>query len=238
MIKISKTHITVGKMFLASHHTIWDLITDTFQWPEWGPTVKAVRHAERYIRKGSRGQVLTVLGLWLPFEIIDYEHSCFWSWKVASIRATGHRVQPMDTGGCCLWFEVPIIAAPYLVICQIALNRIDDIRVIEIRKYSNYPPAERITVGRVDSNDIVFSHGAISKVHAYLVKTEPGVSYEIIDVNSTNGTRVNDQELPAFKNQTLVNLDQIEFGKAVRAVYLTPRGFYEFVNDLIRVGMI
>ena len=116
--------------------------------------------------------------------------------------------------------------------------RIDDIRVIEIRKYSNYPPAERITVGRVDSNDIVFSHGAISKVHAYLVKTEPGVSYEIIDVNSTNGTRVNDQELPAFKNQTLVNLDQIEFGKAVRAVYLTPRGFYEFVNDLIRVGMI
>ncbi len=127
MLKIARADINVGKMFLASPHTIWDLITDTTQWLRWGPTVKAVRHTERYIRKGSRGQVLTVMGIWLPFEISRYEHECFWSWKVASIRATGHRLQPTDTGGCCLWFEVPLIAAPYLVICQMALNRIEDI---------------------------------------------------------------------------------------------------------------
>ena len=127
MIKISGAHINVGKMFLASPHTIWDLITDTHQWPRWGPTVKAVRQSRRYICDRSTGQVLTVMGLWLPFEITHYEYKCFWSWKVASIRATGHRIQPTDTGGCCLWFEVPMIAVPYLVICQIALNRIEDI---------------------------------------------------------------------------------------------------------------
>ena len=127
MVKISGAHLNVGKMFLASPQATWDLITDTHQWPRWGPTVKAVRIAERYIREGSSGQVLTAMGLWLPFQITDYKHKCLWSWKVASIRATGHRVQPTDTGGCCLWFEVPMIAAPYLVICQIALNRIEDI---------------------------------------------------------------------------------------------------------------
>jgi hypothetical protein len=125
VIKISRAHINVGKMFLASPPAIWDLITDTTQWPRWGPTVKAVRSSERYIRAGSRGQVLTVVGIWLPFEITGYRHGYFWSWKVASIRATGHRVQPTDTDGCYLWFEVPIIAAPYLVICRMALNRIE-----------------------------------------------------------------------------------------------------------------
>jgi hypothetical protein len=127
MVKISKSHISVGKMFLVSPRILWDLITDTTQWPRWGPTVKAVRNSERYICKGSNGHVLTAIGIWLPFVITDYERECFWSWKVASIRATGHRLQPMDTGGCCLWFEVPNIAAPYLIICQVALNRIEDI---------------------------------------------------------------------------------------------------------------
>jgi len=114
-------------MYLTAPYILWDLITDTIQWPKWGPTVKAVRNAERYIREGSEGQVLTAVGIWLPFVITEYEHECFWSWKVAAIRATGHRVQPIETGGCRLWFEVPMIAAPYLVICQRALNRIENI---------------------------------------------------------------------------------------------------------------
>jgi hypothetical protein len=127
MVKISKAQISVGKMFLASTQTIWELMTDTTQWPRWGPTVKAVRSSERYIRKGSKGQVLTAVGIWLPFVITEYEHKCRWRWKVASIRATGHRVQPADAGGCYLWFDVPVVAAPYLIICRMALNRIEDI---------------------------------------------------------------------------------------------------------------
>ena len=127
MLKIAKTRIDVGKMFFASHRTIWDLITDTSKWSQWGPTVKAVRCSERYIRQGSRGKVLTAVGLWLPFIITEYEPERFWHWKVASIKATGHRVQPTETGNTYLWFEVPIIAAPYLAICRVALNRIEEI---------------------------------------------------------------------------------------------------------------
>ena len=116
--------------------------------------------------------------------------------------------------------------------------KIDDIEVIEILKYTSVPPADRIMVGRDASNDIIFAHEAISTVHAHLIEAEPGESFEIIDNNSTNGTRVNEEELPAFQNQTLINLDQIEFGKVVRAIYLTPRGFYKFLQDLIRAGII
>ena len=100
MIKISGAHINIGKMFLASPNSLWDLITDTTQWPQWGPTVKGVRISERYICTGSKGQVLTSVGFWIPFVITDYEHKSFWGWKVASIKATGHRIRPTNRGGC------------------------------------------------------------------------------------------------------------------------------------------
>ncbi|MBW2412068.1 MAG: SRPBCC family protein [Deltaproteobacteria bacterium] len=133
MLKISKKYISVGKTFSASPDILWDLITDTTQWSRWGPTVRAVRTSERYISKGSKGQVLTVLGIWLPFVVSEYEHECFWNWKVGSIRATGHRLQPAEAGGAILWFEVPVIAFPYIAICWMALNRIAGC-VAEIRK--------------------------------------------------------------------------------------------------------
>jgi hypothetical protein len=119
-----------------------------------------------------------------------------------------------------------------------ARPQLEDIQIIEIRNYTNSLPANQISIGREANNDIVFSHGSISKVHAHVVEKEPGELYEIVDANSTNGTRVNNQELLPFQSQTLINLDQIVFGETVRAVYLTPRGLYELVQDLIRVGII
>jgi hypothetical protein len=126
MIRISANRVSVGKFYSASPPLVWNLITDTAQWPRWGPTVKSVRLKERFIRNDSRGLVLTAFGIWLPFVIVECEHGSFWSWKVAYINATGHRIQPAN-GGCVLWFEVPIIAAPYILICQVALNRIQNL---------------------------------------------------------------------------------------------------------------
>ncbi|MFQ3670310.1 MAG: FHA domain-containing protein [Verrucomicrobiia bacterium] len=51
----------------------------------------------------------------------------------------------------------------------------------------------RYTVGRTDDNDICLPHASISSHHAELV-LEDG-DYKIIDLNSTNGTRVNDERI-------------------------------------------
>ena len=127
MIKISANRVSVGKFYHTSPQVVWDLITDTTQWPQWGPTIKSVQFPERFIRQDSTGRVLTAFGIWLPFVVHEYEHASFWRWKVANIKATGHRIQANETGGCYLWFDVPILAAPYALICQVALMRIDNL---------------------------------------------------------------------------------------------------------------
>lgn len=127
MIKISASQVSVGKFYHSLPLIVWNLITDTFKWPQWGPTVKSVQCPKRFICKGTQGQVLTAFGIWLPFVITGYDHASFWSWNVASVKATGHRIQAVKTGGCYLWFEVPIIAAPYTLVCQMALGRIKNL---------------------------------------------------------------------------------------------------------------
>jgi hypothetical protein len=127
VIKISDNRISIGRRYKTSPEVLWNVITDTDQWPLWGPTVKSVELAERFIRQGSEGRVLTVTGIWLPFVIVEYEHARFWSWKVASVKATGHRIMPAGNEGYSLWFEIPIMAAPYGLVCRMALDRIENL---------------------------------------------------------------------------------------------------------------
>ena len=127
VMKFSANRIAVGRSYNAPASVVWDMITDTLQWPQWGPTVRRVESADRFIRKGTRGRVLTAVGVWLPFVIVEYIHRSFWNWKVASVKATGHRIQQTKDGGSCLWFEVPIIAAPYSLVCRMALVRIENL---------------------------------------------------------------------------------------------------------------
>jgi uncharacterized protein YndB with AHSA1/START domain len=103
---------------------VWHLITDTRRWPQWGPSVRAVDCAERFIRAGARGRVRTPLGVWVPFVIEAFEPERYWDWRVAGLPATGHRVEPRGPSRCTLCFTVPIWAAAYGPVCWIALGRI------------------------------------------------------------------------------------------------------------------
>ena len=105
---------------------VWSILTDTRAWPEWGPSVIEVQCTRRFITAGSRGRVRTALGLWLPFEISDYDDGRYWSWRVAGTPATGHRVEARGENSSALSFEVPTLAAPYLLVCRIACRRIRD----------------------------------------------------------------------------------------------------------------
>lgn len=102
----------------------WELLTDTRRWSQWGPSVVAVEFDGRFIGPGSRGWVKTVLGVRLPFRITEFDPGRRWCWQVAGVAATGHRVDPLGADRCRVVFEVPLLAAPYLAVCQLAARRI------------------------------------------------------------------------------------------------------------------
>ena len=111
--------------------TVWRVLTDTHQWPRWGPSVRAVDCPGRFIGPGSSGRVQTALGVWLPFQITGFEEDAAWNWVVAGIPATGHRVEAIDPQTCRITFTVPAWAPFYLPVCAAAIRRIGQLARLE-----------------------------------------------------------------------------------------------------------
>ncbi len=115
--------MTVAADLRASPRAAWNLLVDTERWPEWGPSVRAVECDDRRVHAGSRGRVRVPGGFWVPFRVTGFEDGRRWSWDVARLPATGHRVTPA-AGGCRVVFEVPPLAAGYVPVCRRALANV------------------------------------------------------------------------------------------------------------------
>jgi len=115
--------VVVSRVIPADRDAVWDLLCDTQRWPEWGPSVSDVRSSERVIDAGTTGKVQVAGGPWVPFEVVTCE-DYLWTWRVAKIPATGHRVEDAP-GGCRVVFEIPLAAAGYAVVCERALSQIE-----------------------------------------------------------------------------------------------------------------
>lgn len=114
----------VVKRINAPLERVWEILTDTRQWPTWGPSVCQVECPQQYIDRGLQGRLKTAIGLWVRFEITNCEAPVFWDWKVAGFKATGHRLKKLSENSCELIFELPAVAFPYALICRQAANRI------------------------------------------------------------------------------------------------------------------
>jgi uncharacterized protein YndB with AHSA1/START domain len=125
MIKIAFPYIEISRVVGASPNRVWELLTDTFTWEDWGPSIVAVRSSDRYIRKGSHGRVRTSLRFWVNFEVTELDPAKHWSWRIFGVNATGHRIERLNEESCRLIFQVPLWAAPYLIVCKIAIDRIE-----------------------------------------------------------------------------------------------------------------
>lgn len=66
----------------------------------------------------------------------------------------------------------------------------------------------RAGVGRADGNELQILHGSISSRHAELVLE--GQEYRVRDLDSTNGTRVNDEKIT---EAMLQDRDRVQFGQ-------------------------
>ena len=124
MLKVTYPLIEIGQAVEAPSDEVWNIMTDTSLWPRWGPSIRRVECADRHIRAGSTGRVQLVSGIWIKFVVTGLAEGRYWSWNVLGVRATGHRVEPIDQTHCLAIFEVPIFAAPYVIVCKLALHRI------------------------------------------------------------------------------------------------------------------
>jgi len=90
----------------------------------------AVRPRAAAIQDGLTGEVQVLDGPWVPFEItavsVDERRGVRrWTWSVARMPATGHRVE-RTVGGVRVVFEVPLLAGGYIPVCQRALGVLAD----------------------------------------------------------------------------------------------------------------
>jgi hypothetical protein len=122
--------LTVSRVVDAPADAAWTLLTDTARWSEWGPSVAAVDCPTRFVSAGTTGRIrIAGVGVWVPFAVDSYTDGGGagferrWTWRVARLPATGHRVEPLD-GQCRVSFEVPLLAAGYVPACRRALDRI------------------------------------------------------------------------------------------------------------------
>lgn len=118
-------HVWVDHEIDAAATAVWDLLTDTAAWPEWGPTVQAATVDGGVLQLGATGTVRTVVGLELPFVVTDFEPERSWSWKVGGVPATSHRVESLGPDRCRAGFGIWWAGAPYLAVCRVALGRLE-----------------------------------------------------------------------------------------------------------------
>ena len=117
--------VAFSKPLNAPAGRVWELITDTWTWPLWGPSVRAVDCRQRFITAGCQGRIKTPLGLWVPFRVTTFDPERYWAWRVAGLAATGHQVDPLGSRRCRLSFTVPVWAFGYGIVCNLALGRIN-----------------------------------------------------------------------------------------------------------------
>lgn len=118
-------HVATSRRIDAAAPEVWRVIIDTRLWPEWGPTVRAVDYPSRWLTTEATGRVQTIGGVWLPFAVTHFEDGREWSWSVAGVPATGHRLVSLGANETELTFTVPWLAAPYVPVLRRGLALVE-----------------------------------------------------------------------------------------------------------------
>ena len=91
--------------------------------------------------------------------------------------------------------------------------------------------ANKILVGRTETNDVVIPHLAVSKHHAFFRRDQEAHRFTITDTGSTNGTKLNGQVIPAREPRYIGDGDLVAFGDVTFTFY-SPEGLYDLLRSL------
>jgi hypothetical protein len=85
------------------------------------------------------------------------------------------------------------------------------------------PFAMGITVGRVDSNDIVVDDNSVSRFHAWFQQDLRTQEWAITDAESRNGTWVERVKLQPKQRVPMTDGARVRFGDVAMTFYLAPK---------------
>ncbi|MEW5738420.1 MAG: FHA domain-containing protein [Myxococcota bacterium] len=95
------------------------------------------------------------------------------------------------------------------------------------------PFAMGVTIGRVESNDIIVDDGSVSRFHAWLQYDDRVQAWHLTDAESKNGTWVNGKKLAGKQRITLTDGAEIKLGD-VLVRFMLPEALLAFVDKASR----
>jgi hypothetical protein len=104
-----------------------------------------------------------------------------------------------------------------------------DFEVLEVSKAPGNPYPDRVSLGRARNCDLVMRDPSVSKLHAHFRLREPG-KFDLIDLGSQNGTRVNGRALPPNDPEWVAPGDIILFG-AVTAKLVDSDALFDLLQE-------
>jgi len=95
------------------------------------------------------------------------------------------------------------------------------------------PFAMGVTIGRVETNDIIIDDGSVSRFHAWLQLDERTRTWSLTDAESKNGTWVDGVKAEPKQRVALKDGAQIRLGDVV-VKFLMPEALLAFVEQASR----
>jgi hypothetical protein len=102
-----------------------------------------------------------------------------------------------------------LVAEPFKGKSRSGMSR--QMTVLAVAKAQGNPYPERISVGRARNCDVSIRDPSVSKLHAHF-KTREGGGYELVDLDSQNGTCVNGRPLAPNRGEPVSSGDVLLFG--------------------------
>jgi pSer/pThr/pTyr-binding forkhead associated (FHA) protein len=106
--------------------------------------------------------------------------------------------------------------------------------VFELRKVTTKknPFSMGVTLGRVDTNDIVIDDASISRFHAWF-QNDPKLGWVAVDAESKNGSTVNGARIAPNKKTALVDGTRLRFGD-IDVTFLLPESLVRRIEAAFR----
>ncbi|MDX2014405.1 MAG: FHA domain-containing protein [Myxococcaceae bacterium] len=92
------------------------------------------------------------------------------------------------------------------------------------------PFAMGVTVGRVETNDVIVDDGSVSRFHAWLQLDERKKQWFLCDAESKNGTFLGPQRLSANQKVLIADGAQVKFGDAQMS-FLSPASLVKLIRQ-------